>query len=326
MTQIVLVTNDKMRALRESAEYQMANLVRPIAQQALDTGKTVALVLGQKTLNITQDMAKELLESPWVIGLVLIGWYGSGNIPITQSMGEFWTTKILNYGRSIIGLPVPEVSQWAKYMLMAKDVGATLQVGVKTHFGMKFAKSLAKEIGILSEIKNGVQHKDVKDIVGAQVEAIKALTNALQTQNVVAARRHVNKLPTALQDEMPSDADANYRPVRSRDTKRRALMDKPKFKALMGKRRDYVDEFSATRTEARENPTVHSEPTVARRKRKGKGGAVGISEISEISKIPPAQRALRAKPKLVTGGGGLAPVLEFNETADDPYVMRQQVH
>ena len=176
-----------------------------------------------------------------------------------------------------------------------------------------------------------MQHKDVKDIVGAQVEAIKALTNALQTRNVVAARRQVNKLPTALQDEMPSDADANYRPVRSRDTKRRALMDKPKFKALMDKRRDYVDEFSATRTEARENPTVHSEPTVARRKRttgkqKGKGGPVSINEISEINKMPPDQRALRAKPKLVTRGGGLAPVLEFNETADDPYVMRQQVH
>ena len=97
-----------------------------------------------------------------------------------------------------------------------------------------------------------MQHKDVKDIVGAQVEAIKALTNALQTQNVVAARRHANKHPDTLQDKMSSDADANYRPVRSRDAKRRALMDKPKFKALMDKRRDYVDEFSATRTEARE--------------------------------------------------------------------------
>ena len=101
-------------------------------------------------MNITKDLAQELLESPWVIGLVLIGWYGSGNIPITQSMGEFWTTKILNYGRSIIGLPVPEVSQWAKHMLLAKDVGATLKIGIWTHVAMKFAKSLAKEIGVLS--------------------------------------------------------------------------------------------------------------------------------------------------------------------------------
>ena len=99
----------------------------------------------------------------------------------------------------------------------------------------------------------------------------------------------------------------------------------------MDQKRDYLDELSAARTEERENPAYHSVPTMPRQRRttgkqKGKGGAVGISEISEISKMPPAQRALRAKPKLVTGGGGLAPVLEFNETADDPYVMRQQVH
>ena len=222
ITQIVLVTNDKMRALRESAEYTMANLVRPAAQQALDTGKTVALVLGQKTLSITKDMAQELLESPWVIGLVLIGWFGSGNIPITQSVTEFWSTKALNYGWSMIGYPIPEVSQWAKYMLMAKDVGATLQVGVKTHFGMKFAKILAKEVGVLSALKNNVQHNDVKDLVAAQMDAIKALSGALQTQNVVAAGRHVSKLPLALRDEMSSDTDTNYGPVRDR---RRALGD-----------------------------------------------------------------------------------------------------
>jgi hypothetical protein len=54
--------------------------------------------------------------------------------------------------------------------------------------------------------------------------------------------------------------------------------------------------------------------------------------------MTPAQQALHAKPQLVVprarkarakGGAktikGLDPVLEFNETADDPYVMRQQV-
>ena len=81
-------------------------------------------------------------------------------------------------------------------------------------------------------------------------------------------------------------------------------------------------------TVARDDPPYHSEPTVARRwtKSKGKGGPVGISEISEMSKMSPAQRALQEKTKLVRGGGGMAPVLEFNETADDPYVMRQQVN
>ena len=54
----------------------------------------------------------------------------------------------------------------------------------------------------------------------------------------------------------------------------------------------------------------------------------------------PRQQALRTPTKLVTYGPGvrqskhgagktiqgLASVLEFNEAADDPYVMRQQVH
>ena len=131
-----------------------------------------------------------------------------------------------------------------------------------------------------------MQHKDVKDIVGAQVEAIKALTNALQTQNVVAARRHVSKLPVALQDDISSDADTNYGPVRET---RRALGDKTRSQAITDRKRDYLDEVSASRTEARENPAYHSEPTIARRwtRSKGKGGPVGISEISEISKMPP---------------------------------------
>ena len=314
----------------------MANLVKPAAQQALDTGKTVALVLGQKSLNITKDMAQELLESPWVIGLVLIGWFGSGNIPITQSVTEFWSTKALNYGWSMIGYPIPEVSQWAKYMLLAKDVGATLKLGVGTHFGMKFAKSLAKEIGVLSALKNNVQHNDVKDLVKAQMQAINALTGALQSRDVLAARRLVNKLPHALQDEMSPDTDTNYGPVRD---SRRALGDKTRTMAITDRQRDYLDEVNASRTEARDNPAYHSmptvarddpayhsEPTVARRwtksKGKGKGGSVGISEISEMSKMSPAQRALHEKPKLVRGGGRVAPILEFNEAADDPYLMR----
>jgi hypothetical protein len=55
--------------------------------------------------------------------------------------------------------------------------------------------------------------------------------------------------------------------------------------------------------------------------------------------MTPAQQALQTKPQLVvtratkarTKGGaktikGLDPVLEFNEAADDPYLMRQQVN
>ena len=55
--------------------------------------------------------------------------------------------------------------------------------------------------------------------------------------------------------------------------------------------------------------------------------------------MTPAQQALYNKPQLVVpratkarakGGAktikGLDPVLEFNEAADDPYLMRQQVN
>jgi hypothetical protein len=89
----------------------------------------------------------------------------------------------------------------------------------------------------------------------------------------------------------------------------------------------------------------HDIPTVARwskRQGRGYGGPTevdSIKGISAFSNMTPAQQALHAKPQLVVpratkarakGGAktiqGLAPVLEFNETADDPYVMRQQVH
>ena len=75
---------------------------------------------------------------------------------------------------------------------------------------------------------------------------------------------------------------------------------------------------------------------------RGYGGpteADNIKGISAFSKMTPAQQAMQTKPQLVvsravkarTKGGaktikGLAPVLEFNEAADDPYLMRQQVN
>ena len=73
--------------------------------------------------------------------------------------------------------------------------------------------------------------------------------------------------------------------------------------------------------------------------RGGPTEADNIKGISAFSKMTPAQQAMQTKPQLVvsravkarTKGGaktikGLAPVLEFNEAADDPYLMRQQVN
>ena len=67
--------------------------------------------------------------------------------------------------------------------------------------------------------------------------------------------------------------------------------------------------------------------------------ADNIKGISAFSKMTPEQQAMQTKPQLVvsraakarTKGGaktikGLDPVLEFNEAADDPYLMRQQVN
>ena len=104
-------------------------------------------------------------------------------------------------------------------------------------------------------------------------------------------------------------------------------------------------DFNEYPTEARYNPADHDMPTMARwskRQGRGYGGPTevdSIKGISAFSTMTPAQQALHTKPQLVVpratkarakGGAktikGLDPVLEFNETADDPYVMRQQVH
>jgi hypothetical protein len=95
-----------------------------------------------------------------------------------------------------------------------------------------------------------------------------------------------------------------------------------------------------------EYPTMSQEeaarPPWMRGQGRGYGGpteADNIKGISAFSKMTPAQQAMQTKPQLVvsravkarTKGGaktikGLAPVLEFNEAADDPYLMRQQAH
>jgi hypothetical protein len=103
-------------------------------------------------------------------------------------------------------------------------------------------------------------------------------------------------------------------------------------------------DFNEYPTEARYSPADHDMPTAARwskRQGRGYGGPTevdSITGISSFSSMTPAQQALHNKPQLVVpratkarakGGAktikGLDPVLEFNEAADDPYLMRQQV-
>jgi hypothetical protein len=99
-----------------------------------------------------------------------------------------------------------------------------------------------------------------------------------------------------------------------------------------------------------EYPTISQQdlytPPWLRGQQQGQGRGYGgptevdsIKGISAFSNMTPAQQALYKKPQLVvsratkarTKGGaktikGLDPVLEFNEAADDPYLMRQQVN
>ena len=103
-------------------------------------------------------------------------------------------------------------------------------------------------------------------------------------------------------------------------------------------------DFNEYQTEARYSPADHDMPTAARWSKRGRGyggptEVDSIKGISAFSNMTPAQQAMQTKPQLVvsratkarTKGGaktikGLDPVLEFNEAADDPYLMRQQVN
>ena len=98
-------------------------------------------------------------------------------------------------------------------------------------------------------------------------------------------------------------------------------------------------DFNEYRTISQED--LHTPPWL-RGHGRGYGGPTevdSIKVISAFSKMTPAQQAMQTKPQLVvpratkarTKGGaktikGMDPVLEFNEAADDPYLMRQQVN
>jgi hypothetical protein len=329
MKKIVRVTDGMLRNLRESAEGIVANVVKPILQEAARTGKTVGLKLGQKTLQITAEVARELLASPYVLPVVLLGWYGHGSIPMSEPAHEFFLGKLAKMGRSLLGMQQPEISTWMKIMAQMNDLGWAVQKGVKFHVYMTAAKRIAREVGILAAIKNDVRNTDVTDIIEGQKEAFQALTSELQTRNVIAAKRHLARLPKALRYQVSSDNEAttSYGPVRQ-------------FKAFKGKDKrrrhgDYLDEFISVPVETRPNPTVHDMPTrpKMRPRRKGKGKPTDadpesdtLRGIADFSKLAPAQRATKRKPQLIVArGGSLAPVLEFNEMADDPYVMRPPI-
>lgn len=317
MKQIVLVTDDKLRNLRESAEGIVANIVKPAMQEAANTGKTVAITLGRKSLQITAEVAHELLTSPYVIAIVLAGWYGHGTIPMAEPASGFMWGKLATMGRSLLGIPQPEISTWAAIVAQVKDIQWAFKAGVKLHASMKLAKSIAKEVGVLAEIKNDARKRDVSDLVGAQMEAIKALTSALQSRDVMAARQHARKLPKALQDKLSSDSEATYGPAK----KVRAIKNNRRPLAIRD--RNAVEEFNSVPTEARSNPTVHDLPRFPRMKirRRGKGEpSVKQSDLVNYGDgLRQAKKGGRATIK------GMEPILEHNEMADDPYVIRQPI-
>ena len=130
--------------------------------------------------------------------------------------------------------------------------------------------------------------------------------------------------------KMSSDSEAaNYGPIR----KTKAIKDKRRPLAIQDQ--DATVEFNSAPAKASSISKL-KKIQVQRRRRLHMSDPV---EAAGGSSDGPGQQALRKQPPLVSygpgvrqsqrGGGktisGLAPVLEFNETADDPYAMRPPI-
>ena len=149
----------------------------------------------------------------------------------------------------------------------------------------------------------------------------------------MAARQYAKKLPKALQDKLSSDSEATYGPakkVRAIKNNRRPLAIRdiararsPREAIAYARDRNAVEEFNSVPTEARSNPTVHDLPRFPRMKirRRGKGEpSVKQSDLVNYGDgLRQAKKGGRAMIK------GMEPILENNEMADDPYVIRQPI-
>jgi hypothetical protein len=301
---------DKASGVVASVKDIIDNTLVPAAEKVLSTNQPLAITIGNVAFNLTVQFAKELLQSPVFLAFVCYG-FSMDTTLAPETWNEWFYRKIVTGG------PAPELSHLGQFMKFLSNMRWAAQAGFHFHMKSIFWANLAKTIMRAAETYNNVTHGSTKRALQSGVKAIHGIYRIMGSRSVVARvatkrfiadksdseQSAVSRSASSSVDERQlalSDAD---RPLALTDAPPRATVRR-RVRGKTNAARNYLDQNPApTRTRLREKtnvgagaPLVNYHPGVRQSKR---GGRATIS--------------------------GLAPVLEFNEMADDPYVMRPPI-
>lgn len=317
-------TGDMLTHVTERVSSIVHDQIVPAAQQVVKSGAPVAIKLGKLTFQLSVHMAQELLQSPVVTGALLYG-YMLDNKMAPESWSQ-WSYRVL-----VTGEPPPEFSQYEQWLKLLQNMSTWGLWAAKKHISTTWTIKLSKMILKSIEEQDRLAPGAIQNIAKAGFKALHGLYNMYQWVNtpmnsvLALASHHKDSDDEPLVKKRDSDTEPL---VKKRPTKKKPPYDsdnEPLIKKQPTKKKPPLDS--------------DNEPLVKPRPKNKSSSSTGRGE-PMVSIEGRGQQALKQQAPLVnygTGvrqirrGGGktintMAPILEFNETADDPYVMRQQVH
>jgi hypothetical protein len=270
-------------------------------------------------------MAEELLRSP-----ILHIYIAYGFMLDNKHKPEHWTDAL--YRKVITGEPPPVWSQYHQMWILIDNMSLWGLYGARRHMYSVGASQLSALILKQIEAADNLAPGSIRKIARVGFQSLQGLYKVYQMiqspMNAVLALTNTAR-----------DPDSDHDPTARSSNQQLALPDRP---ASSSKSQRLADVQADRRRKLKEDQQASSSKSQrladvqADRRRKLIEDATPSSSSGEGR----GQQALGKRAPLVNYGAGvrqmrkgggktiraMAPILEFNETADDPYLMRQQAH
>jgi hypothetical protein len=312
------------------------NQIVPAAHQAIATGQPVAITIGKKTFKLAVAMAREVITNPLVQAGIVYGFFQPN-----EKEYETWTHMLHRFMDAMsefpIGLKAPRpLTEYERFIRLLKNMYDYGAYGAFYSYKYTWVTTVAKLIYNDMEIeeghnpgaaravlKNGMNSLqklyNIYDYIGNPISTIaRTATRALVGHIAAPLLRQMPAQPQSDSDHDPAAASSNEPPALPASASAPAPASAP-VRRRLPKKSDPPDIHRSTpgRTKISKKKDIQTHLN----RRAGSGmPAMTPALVNYAAGVKQSKR----------GGGktiqGLAPILEFNEAADDPYLMRQQAH
>ena len=317
-----------------SATSILQNEILPAAQQVVATGQPYIIQLGGRTFKLTIHMARELLSRP-TLALGLIYGFTLDNKMMPEDWIEMAQRVVLT------GDPPPEYSYAEQMINLLLNMGEMGFQGALPHVALTWASKLGKIMGEHLANEQNVAPRALKAIAKLGMQSLVKLWSARRAVTNYHDRRPPQRRGrhSSESDHDPTAASSNQgRAVHvapSSDSDNKPLVRRPPSSDSDNK--PLVKSWPKKKQPA---APASNEPRARPRRLALTGKQTERGTLYDGFRIPPSPDSDNKPLALVNyasgvrqskrGGGktirAMAPILEFNEAADDPYLMRQQVN